>query len=78
MIAYEFYLCDPVRGYELVGVLPERRKKSERITRKSVTDWAEKIFGNDLSTKDIHFIQVTVNEYTGMIIRPTPVLITQR
>jgi len=78
MIAYEFYLCDPVKGYELLGVLPERRKKPERITQKSVMGWVEKVFGNDLSTKDIHFIQVTINEYTGTIFRPTPTLVTQR
>lgn len=78
MIAYEFYLCDPVKGYELLGVLPERRKKSERITQKSVMAWAEKVFGNDLSTKDIHFIRVTINEYTGMTFRPTPALLRQR
>ncbi len=77
MIAYEFYLCDPVNGYELLGVLPERRKKPERITRKSVMGWAEKIFGDKLSTKDFYFIQVTINEYTGMISRPTPTLVRQ-
>lgn len=78
MIAYEFYLCDPVKGYELLGVLPERRKKPERITQKSVMGWVEKVFGNDLSTKDIHLIQVTINEYTGMTFRPTPAFVTQK
>jgi len=78
MIAYEFYLCDPVKGYELLGVLPERRKKPERITQKSVMGWVEKVFGNDLSTKDIHFIRVTINEYTRMTFRPTPALVTQK
>jgi len=77
MIAYEFYWCDPVKGYELLGVLPERRKNTERITQKSVIGWVEKVFGN-LSTKDIYFIQVTINEYTGKIFRPTPVFITQK
>ena len=78
MVAYEFYWCDPVKGYELIGVLPERRKNPERITQKSVTGWVKKVFGNNLSTKDIYFIQVTINEYTGMIFRPTPVLIKQK
>jgi len=78
MVAYEFYWCDPVKGYELIGVLPERRKNPERITQKSVTGWVKKVFGNNLSTKDIYFIQVTINEYTGMIFRPTPALIKQK
>jgi hypothetical protein len=78
MVAYEFYLCDPARGYELIGVLPERRKNSERITHKSIMGWMEKIFGDKLSTKDIYFIQVTINEYTGRLFRPTPAFVTQK
>ncbi len=78
MVAYEFYRYDPVKGYELLGVLPERRKDPSRITQKSVMGWAEKIFGDDLSAKDIYFIEVTIDEYTGMMFRPTPVLVTQR
>jgi hypothetical protein len=31
MIAYEFYWCDPVKGYELLGVLPERRKNNPEV-----------------------------------------------
>lgn len=77
MIAYEFYWCDPVKGYELLGVLPERRKNTERINQKSVIGWVEQVFGN-LSTKDIYFIQVTINEYTGKIFRPAPAFITQK
>jgi hypothetical protein len=78
MIAYEFYWCDPVKGYQLIGVLPERRRNSVRITQKSVMDWVEKVFGDNLSTKDIYFIQVTINEYTGMIFRPPSALVTQK
>ncbi len=70
MIAYEFYLYNAANGYELLGVLPERRKKPERITQKSVMGWAERIFGDKLNIRDIHFIPVTINEYTGMISRP--------
>ena len=78
MEAYAFYWLDPIKGYELVGVLPERRKNPERITQKSVMGWVEKFFGNKLSTQDIHFIQVTINQYTGNIFRPTPFFVTQQ
>jgi len=78
MIAYEFYLCGPIKGYELIGVLPERRKHPERITQKSVMGWVKKVFGDKFSTKDIHFIQVRINEYTGKIFRPTPAFTTQK
>jgi hypothetical protein len=57
-IAYEFYWCDPIKGYELLGVLPERRKNPERITQKSVMGWVEEVYGNNLSIKNIYFIQV--------------------
>ena len=77
MIAYEFYWLDPRGGYQIIGVLPERRKDSIRITQKSVMSWAEIFFGDNLNAKDIYFIQVTIDEYTGMIIRPTPALVMQ-
>ena len=74
MKAYEFYWCNPVKGYELVGILPERRKNPERITQKSIMGWAEKVFGDNFSTKDTYFITVTINEFTGDIFEPTPFL----
>jgi hypothetical protein len=72
MIAYEFYWLDTKGEYQIIGVLPERRKKSKRITQKSVMSWAEIFFGENLIAKDIFFIQVTLNEYTEMVFRPTP------
>jgi len=72
MIAYEFYWRDEVKGCELLGVLPERRKDAARISGESVLGWADKYFGNEYSTKDIYFIPVTINENTGMMARPTP------
>ncbi len=71
MVAYEFYLVDERKRYDLLGILPERRKNPERITQKSVMGWAEKIFGRNLNTKNIHFIQVTINEYTRNVSRKT-------
>ncbi len=78
MIAYEFYWFDLTRGYELIGILPERRMNPERITQKSIVGWAENIFGKELETKNIYFIQVTLDEYTGRTLRPTPVFIMQK
>jgi hypothetical protein len=78
MEAYEFNLYNPLKRCELLGVLPERRKNSERITQRSVMGRAVNIFGDNLSTKDIYFIQVTINEHTGMIFRPTAAFITQK
>ncbi len=36
MEAYEFYCLDPKRGYQIIGVLPERRKNPARITQESI------------------------------------------
>ena len=63
MIEYEFYRSNPVtKREELLGVLEERRKDPSRITRESVMGWAEKVFGQDMSVKDIYFIPVNVNK----------------
>jgi hypothetical protein len=78
MVAYEFYWLDPTGGYQIIGVLPERRKKPERITQKSVMNWGEKIFGKELDTKDIFFIQVKIDEKTIRMFRPIPFTITQK
>ena len=72
MTAYEFYWVNSLKGYELLGVLPERRKNPERITEKSVMGWVERVYGKKLVNKDFYFIQVTINEYTGKIFRSTP------
>jgi|GEM_PF-1918764 len=78
MIAYEFYLRDTVKGNELLGILPERRKNPARITQKSVMNWAGNVFGNGLSNQDIYFIEVTINDDTGNIFRPTPFFVTHQ
>ena len=77
MVAYEFYWLDPRGGYQIIGVLPERRKNPARITPKSIMNWGEKNFDKELDTKDIFFIQVTIDEKTVRIFRPIPITITQ-
>ncbi len=72
MIAYEFYSLDPRGGYQMIGVLPERRKNSARITQESILRWGGKIFDEVVDTKDIFFIQVTVDEDTCRVFRPIP------
>ncbi|HUL23851.1 MAG TPA: hypothetical protein VLZ10_20525 [Thermodesulfobacteriota bacterium] len=72
MVAYEFYWLDPKGACEVIGVLPERRKQPERLTKESVMRWGEKFFSNHLNLKDIFFIQVTIDDRTGRISRPTP------
>ena len=58
MIAYEFYWFNPNKGYELLGILPERRNDPKRISKKSIMDWSKKVFGGSVSPSEITFIQV--------------------
>ena len=78
MLVYEFYWRDPIKGYQLIGTLPERRKNSSRITQTSIMNWGEKFFGKKLDVKDIFFIQITIDKNTGRIVLPTPPLIMQK
>ncbi len=61
IVGYELYLYDPIKGYQLVGVLPERRRSPERITKQSVLNWAEKYFGTDLNLKEMFFLEANIN-----------------
>jgi hypothetical protein len=76
MVAYEIYWLDPTGGYQIIGVLPERRNDSERITQESIMNWGEKIFGKDLNTEDIFFIEVTIDQTTVRMLQPVPFSIT--
>jgi len=39
MLVYRVYSFDMTNGYELIGILPERRGDLMRITRESVIKW---------------------------------------
>ena len=58
MIGYELYCWRDPKGYELIGVLPERRKNPQRLTKESVLNWGQKYFGNQLNLDDMFFIEV--------------------
>jgi hypothetical protein len=50
MIAYEFYCRNKENGYNLIGILPERRKRPERINEESVINWLRTVLGKDENT----------------------------
>jgi hypothetical protein len=49
MVGYEFYCWRDPKGYELIGVLPERRNNPQRITKESVLNWGQKYFAIHLN-----------------------------
>jgi len=57
MIVYEFYWRDRIGGEHLLGILPERRKKQERITQESIINWGKRIIVDNSSVKDIFFTE---------------------
>ena len=58
MTAYEFYWRDDRGEEHFIGILPERRKDTERITKESVLNWGWKVIGDNSSVKNIYFILV--------------------
>ena len=67
-MAYEFYRLDPRRGYQMIGVLPERRKNPMRITRESVMNWGKMLLDNDVDSKNIFFRRVTIDSLADRIL----------
>ena len=67
LVAYELYVYDEVKGYELIGILPERRKDVERITKESILKWGRMVLGDDVDKNSIIFKQITMNNTTGQI-----------
>jgi len=61
MVAYEFYWRDWAGNEHLLGILPERRKKQERITEESIINWGKRIVIDNSSVKDIFFTQIQVD-----------------
>jgi hypothetical protein len=58
MIAYEFYFRDEKGGVHLVGILPERRIKLERITNDSVLNWGWKMIGDHSDVNNIFYVRI--------------------
>ncbi len=58
MVAYEFYWLDGTKKVHFIGILPERRKKIERITQKSILNWGKMVIGDTSEAKDLYFVKV--------------------
>jgi len=62
MEAYEFYWRDEMEKEHFIGILPERRKNPERITKDSILNWGWNIIGNNSDVNNIYFVQVEMKE----------------
>ncbi len=68
MLVYELYTFDKKKGYELIGVLPERRKNRTRITKESVIRWGRMLLNDDVDSKDIFFKPIAIESLADGIL----------
>ena len=62
MLAYEFYFRDMRKGDELIGILPERRRKAERVTPESIMKWARIVFNSAVDTDMVYFVPINLDK----------------
>jgi len=70
VLAYEFYIHDPLKGIQFAGILPERRKDLKRVSRDDIKKWGKSLIGKHLDSKKLSFNKVIFDSDTGRIIRP--------
>jgi hypothetical protein len=61
MLVYEFYFRHKIKGNELIGILPERRR-TERVTQESIMNWAKIVFSDTLDINCVYFVPVTLEK----------------
>lgn len=68
MLAYELYAFNKKKGYEFIGVLPERRENPMRITKDSIMNWGKSLLGDHMDAKSMFFKQVAIDRLSGRIL----------
>jgi hypothetical protein len=68
MLAYELYTFNKKKGYEFIGVLPERRENPMRITKDSILNWGKSLLGDNMDSKSMFFKQVAIDRLSGRIL----------
>ena len=68
MLAYELYTFNKKKGYEFIGVLPERRENPTRITKDSIVNWGKSLLGENVDTKSMFFKRVAIDRLSGRIL----------
>ena len=68
MLAYQFYCMGEDGKDDLIAILPERRRNPERITDRSILNWATEVIGNGCNGQSIYFVEVN---HTAMESRPS-------
>ena len=58
MVVYKFYKHDPTEERHLIGILPERRKDLQRITKESILNWGKEVMGEPSDIDNLSFVQM--------------------
>ncbi len=61
MLIYEFYWLDSMGKSRFLGILPERRKDSIRITKESVMNWGRALLDEEEDNHKIFFKPVIID-----------------
>ena len=75
MLSYEFFCVDEIGKAHLIGIIPERRKQTKRITKESVMQRLGMLLGETVNLNYFFVTQVHMDEDTGRISRVTPLFI---
>ena len=75
MLSYEFFCVDEIGKAHLIGIIPETRKATERITKESVIQRVGMLLGDSIFLNYFFVTQVNIDEDTGRIARVTPLVI---
>ncbi len=73
MLAYEYYWKDEENTVHSLGIIPERRRSSERITGESILNLGKTILGEEAGLSNLSFAQLTIDE-TGLISFLEPII----
>jgi hypothetical protein len=68
MVAYEIYSYDDIKGYELIGILPERRKDPKRITKESVLKWGKMLLNDREDGTRLTFKQMVIDDVSSEMV----------
>ncbi len=64
MVAYEYYWKDEAERFHSIGIVPERRRNSERVTEESILNLVKTLLGEDAGLSNLSFVQMKIN-HTG-------------
>ena len=73
MVAYELYIHDGIKKEEeLIGILPERRKDPNRITKESVLNWGRTVLCDGANKNNLIIKQLRIDDTTNQIFEFDP------